>query len=55
MALVMANPIQELTKVTLRHFVEANKMALVGFVLPWIPSHQRFSREFEEVQSCLST
>jgi hypothetical protein len=49
MALPTVGLVHDLTDNTFRSFVAENDMVLVGFVLPFLPNYQRFSREFEEV------
>ena len=49
MALPTVGFVHDLTDNTFRSFVAENDMVLVGFVLPFLPNYQRFSREFEEV------
>ncbi len=49
MALATVNHVHDLTNDTFRGFVEENDMVLVGFVLPFLPVTERFSREYEEV------
>jgi hypothetical protein len=49
MALATVSVVHDLTNDTFRRFVEENDMVLVGFVLPFLPVFQRFSREYQEV------
>ena len=49
MALATVSVVHDLTNDTFRGFVEENDMVLVGFVLPFLPVSQRFSREYQEV------
>jgi hypothetical protein len=49
MALATVSVVHDLTNDTFRGFVEKNDMVLVGFVLPFLPVFQRFSREYQEV------
>ena len=49
MALATVGVVHDLTNNTFRGFVEENDMVLVGFVLPFLPVSQRFSREYQEV------
>jgi hypothetical protein len=49
MALATVSVVHDLTNTTFKGFVEENDMVLVGFVLPFLPVSQRFSREYQEV------
>jgi hypothetical protein len=49
MALATVSIVHDLTNNTFRGFVKENDMVLVGFVLPFLPVSQRFSREYQEV------
>ena len=49
MALATVGLVHDLTNNTFRSFLAENNMVLIGFVLPFLPTYQRFSQEFEEV------
>ncbi|KIX98210.1 uncharacterized protein Z520_06290 [Fonsecaea multimorphosa CBS 102226] len=53
MAHSSVNHVHDLTDDTFRGFVEQNDMVLVGFVLPFLPGFQRFSREYLEAAQVL--
>jgi hypothetical protein len=41
--------IHDLNNDMFRVFVEYNDLVAIAFVLPWLPSYERFAREWEEV------
>lgn len=45
-----ASHVYDLHNDNFRAFIQNHEYVAVGFVLPWLKSYERFSREFEEVQ-----